>query len=503
MTDPGHRLATVVPVLDEGTAIGDLVGGLRRAGSCCVFVVDSGSRDGTPDVARAAGAIVVDEPRRGYGRACLTGAEAAAADHPAVAFLDGDGSCDPADLPGLVGALETADVVLGRRVVKRLEAGALPWHARAGNGLVAAILRRRTGRPVHDLSPFKALRRSALAVLDLDDEGFGWTVQLVARSLRATSLRVVEEPIGFRARRGGTSKVSGSLPASIAAGRRMLRNAVVETRPRPVVALMAKAPIAGQAKTRLASGIGETAAIEFWRACLSDLGGSLRAAARADGFTTVAVVPAPADIVPVAGLLGPGWEVIAQRRAGLGGAITDAVIDACQRGAPAVVVISGDNPTLPAALLAEAVAALRDAPAVLGPCPDGGYHLIGLRLAGSGRPSWLDRSRPGELGRQLDRVFDRTRLGGSGAFEATRRALIAEGLPPATLRPWADIDTADDLAGLAAAMLEVAADGAPATRTWLNGHADLLAPGPTRQKPPVSPPDERRIPTASASPKAN
>lgn len=462
---PGHEVATVVPVLDEAVAIGDLVTELRAAGSCCVFVVDSGSRDGTPDLARAAGAIVIDEPRRGYGRACLTGADAACREHPVIAFLDGDGSCDPADLPALVAALKSADVALGRRVRERLEPGALPWHARAGNALVAAILRRRTGRAVHDLSPFKALRRSALGVLDLDDPGFGWTVQLVARALGATSLRISERPIGFRTRRGGTSKVSGSLRASIAAGRRMLRNAVVETRPRPVVALMAKAPRAGHAKTRLAAGIGQTAALDLWTACLRDLGASVRRAARQEALGTIAFVPAADEVAPVARSLGPGWEVIPQERTGLGGAITDATLEAQRRRAPAVVVISGDNPTLPAALLSDALAALQDAPAVLGPCPDGGYYLIGFRL----------ESGASALGSQLDRAFEAARLGGSGAFDSTHRALTAEGLAPAILRPWADIDTADDLAALAASVRTAPQGTAPATRAWLERYADLVA----------------------------
>ena len=95
-----HRLAAVVPAWNEAAAIGGVVRGLLAAGACCVYVVDPGSTDGTQDAAREAGASVIEEPRRGYGQASLTGA-CAARGHGLIAFMDGDGSCDPADLPRL------------------------------------------------------------------------------------------------------------------------------------------------------------------------------------------------------------------------------------------------------------------------------------------------------------------------------------------------------------------------------------------------------------------
>src|SRR5262245_20853030 len=256
-----HRLAAVVPAWNEATAIGGVVRGLRESGACCVFVVDAGSVDGTPEAARGAGATVVDEPRRGYGRACLTGAEAAAG-HELVAFLDGDGSCDPAELPALERALAGADIALGRRL--HVQAGALDWHARIGNRLVSALLRARTGRSVHDLPPLKLARADALAALDLDDEGYGWTVQLVGRALAHPALRVVEVPATFGPRRGGQSKVSGRLGPSLRAARAMLARARSATRRRGLLVLMAKAPHPGRCKTRLAAEIGPHLAAGFW-----------------------------------------------------------------------------------------------------------------------------------------------------------------------------------------------------------------------------------------------
>ncbi len=172
-----HGIAAVVPVLDEVTAIGRLVRGLRAAGACCVYAVDGGSRDGTQRAARAAGALVLDEPRRGYGRACIAGGRAAASqDHEAIAFLDGDGSCDPADLTALVAGLEHGDLVLGRRSPRLTEPGALPWHARLGNAVVTRALTLRTGHRLSDLPPFKVVRSVALHRLDPDHAGYGWTV---------------------------------------------------------------------------------------------------------------------------------------------------------------------------------------------------------------------------------------------------------------------------------------------------------------------------------------
>ncbi|MEO8572024.1 MAG: glycosyltransferase family 2 protein, partial [Chloroflexota bacterium] len=208
-------MAAVVPVLDEGAAIGDVVAELQTCGACCVYVIDGGSRDRTVGVAKDAGGIVVVEPERGYGRACRTGAEHALASapdghtHDAVAFLDGDGSCDPRDLRGLIAALEGGDVALGSRPAHLLESGAMPWHARLGNLLVSWIVGLRTGRTVHDLPPFKVVHRAILERLALSDDGYGWTAQMVARAMVEPMVRIRETPVRFRNRRGGVSKVSG------------------------------------------------------------------------------------------------------------------------------------------------------------------------------------------------------------------------------------------------------------------------------------------------------
>jgi glycosyltransferase A (GT-A) superfamily protein (DUF2064 family) len=438
---PEHRLAAVVPAWNEAAAIGGVVRGLRRAGACCVLVVDPGSVDGTREAARAAGALVVEEPRRGYGRACLSGA-AAAAGHELVAFLDGDGSCDPAELPRLAEAAAGADLVLGRR--RRVEPGAMPWHAGLGNALVAALLRLRTGRAVHDLPPLKVVRADLLAALGLDEAGYGWTVQLLGRALAHPAARVVEVPAGFRPRTGGESKVSGRLVPSLRAGAAMLAHAATATRRRGALVLMAKAPRPGHCKTRLAAELGEAAAAEFWAACLRDVGPRLLAVGRSLGADVLAMTPSEADACVVRELT--GLPCLVQRRRGLG----QALLEVSDLPAPFTIAVSADAPTLPAERMACAVSALRSAAAVLGPGEDGGYYLVGLRRG-------FSRAR-----RRL--AFLEAPMGGPGVLAHTRAALRS----PLELEPWPDVDTVPEL-GRLAAELERDPAAAPAVAAWLAG----------------------------------
>jgi len=440
-----HRLAAVVPTWNEAAAIAGVVRGLRAAGACCVLVVDAGSTDGTRAAARAAGATVVPEPRRGYGRACLTGAEAAAG-HELVAFLDGDGSCDPGELAALrAAALGTgADVVLGRRT--RVARGALPWHAALGNRVVAAALRARSGRPVHDLPPLKLVRADALAALRLGDAGYGWTVELVGRALAHPALRVVEVPVGFAARTGGESKVSGRLGPSARAARAMLAQAHAATERRGLAVLMAKAPREGHAKTRLAADLGGATATGFWTACLRDAGARLRRAAGEADLDVAAMTPSEADAAAVRRLT--GLPAMVQRRPGLG----EALLQVSELGAPFTIAMSADAPTFPEGTLRAAVAAIRGRGAVLGPGMDGGYYLVGLR-----------RGFPAERRR---RAFLEAPMGTSGVLAHTRAALG----DPELLPPWPDVDTGADLRALAG---DLAADpaAAPAVAAWLRSLA--------------------------------
>ena len=159
---------------------------------------------------------MVVEPRRGYGAAVHAGLEAATGE--LVAVLDGDGSLDPGVLPGMADAVVAgADLAVGRRVPRAR--GVWPWHARAGNAVIASLLRRR-GVAVHDIAPVRVARREALLGLGIADRAFGYPLELLLRA-GAAGWRIVEVPVAYGPRVGGRSKVSGSVRGTLRAGRDM------------------------------------------------------------------------------------------------------------------------------------------------------------------------------------------------------------------------------------------------------------------------------------------
>jgi glycosyltransferase involved in cell wall biosynthesis len=207
----------VLPVLDEVEALPWVLGRLPEGYRA--LVVDNGSTDGSPDVARSLGATVVDEPRRGFGQACGAGLRAAEAE--IVCFMDCDGSLDPADLPSVVAPVldGTADLVLGAR---RPERGAWPPHARIANRWLARELRRRTGSALSDLGPMRAARRAPLVDLGLADRRSGWPLEMVLRAADA-GWSIAEVPVPYRAR-AGRSKVTGTVRGTLQAVADMRRH---------------------------------------------------------------------------------------------------------------------------------------------------------------------------------------------------------------------------------------------------------------------------------------
>ena len=205
----------VLPCLDEAAALPSVLASLPPGYR--PIVVDNGSTDGSPQVAAAHGALVVHEPQRGYGAAVQAGLAAARSD--VVAVLDADGSLDPGVLPVMVSVLTAgrADLVVGRRVPAGR--GVWPWHARAGNALLAALLRRR-GLPVHDIAPIRVARRTRLLELGVTHPAFGYPLELLLRA-SAAGWRLHEVDVDYRPRTGGRSKVSGSLRGTLRAIRDM------------------------------------------------------------------------------------------------------------------------------------------------------------------------------------------------------------------------------------------------------------------------------------------
>jgi len=213
----------VIPALDEEDAISGVVAGITPFVDA-VVVADNGSRDRTAERASAAGAHVASEPERGYGAACLAGvARARELGARCILFLDGDGSDDPADARLLLApVLEgSADLALGSRAAALSESGSMTVPQRFGNWLAPALLRLLLGARFKDLPPFKAIRTEALVALDLKERTYGFTVELLAKA-HARKLRVVQRDVRCRARRGGSSKVSGTVSGTLRAGGRIL-----------------------------------------------------------------------------------------------------------------------------------------------------------------------------------------------------------------------------------------------------------------------------------------
>ncbi len=201
----------VLPCLDEAAALPWVLS--RMPEGYRAIVADNGSTDGSPDIAAGHGARVVHVARRGFGAAAHGGLEAATAE--VVCFLDADGSFDPAQLPRVVDpvAAGEADLVLGRR--RPTTRGAWPLHARLGNAVLAARLRRRAAIPVHDLGPMRAARRTALLALDLTDRRFGYPLEMMVKAGRAGwRIREVDVDYALRAA-GGRSKVTGTVRGTL------------------------------------------------------------------------------------------------------------------------------------------------------------------------------------------------------------------------------------------------------------------------------------------------
>ncbi len=213
------RTSVVVPCRDESEAVGLVVADLRDEGARDVIVVDNGSRDGTAAVAARAGARVVREERHGYGWACLAGLRAAP-DAEIVAFIDGDGSFTAADLAHLVALVARDDTDLALGV--RRSGAALPFHQRAGNAITLALLNRLYGLALADLAPLRVVRGELLRSLEMRGSRYAWLVEMLCRAERRNA-RIAVVPVNYGPRRGGRSKVTGSLRASLFAGADFLR----------------------------------------------------------------------------------------------------------------------------------------------------------------------------------------------------------------------------------------------------------------------------------------
>jgi glycosyltransferase involved in cell wall biosynthesis len=209
-------VSVIIPTHNEAQAIGRVLADLPSALVNEVIVVDSNSTDGTPDLARNMGARVIQEPRRGYGRACLTGL-ANTQNPDVVVFLDGDYSDRPSELPIILAPIleGRADITLGSRFGNKTNAGALPWHQSFGNRLAAGLIRGLYRVQVTDLGPFRAARADVLRALALQEMTYGWAVEMIVKGAIA-GFRIVEVPVSYYPRIG-KSKIGGTVKGTIGA----------------------------------------------------------------------------------------------------------------------------------------------------------------------------------------------------------------------------------------------------------------------------------------------
>jgi glycosyltransferase involved in cell wall biosynthesis len=214
-------VAVIIPTYNEAAAIGDVVAAIPRDIVSRIIVADGGSSDGTADIARRAGAEVLDAGS-GYGWACLMGAQAAD-DADIIVFMDGDGADDPAFIKDMVAALRSGsyDFVIGSRARGQREAGSMGSHQLL-IGLVAGVLIKLFyGVRYTDMCAYRAIRRETLLQLGMRERTYGWNLEMQMRVARSR-LRVLELPVAYRRRAGGESKVAGNLRGTIRAGSRII-----------------------------------------------------------------------------------------------------------------------------------------------------------------------------------------------------------------------------------------------------------------------------------------
>ena len=215
------RIVVVIPTLDEEQSIADVVRSIPRAIVSRIIVADGGSRDATAARAKAAGADVIDAGR-GYGRACLA-ATMAAEEADIVVFMDGDGADDPRSIAALVEPIRSGgcDFVLGSRARGKREEGSIAWHQLAAGRLAGWGMRLLYGVSYTDMCALRAIRRDVLLKLAMRELSYGWNLEMQMRAARA-GLRILEIAVDYRRRRGGNSKVAGSLVGTMRAGARII-----------------------------------------------------------------------------------------------------------------------------------------------------------------------------------------------------------------------------------------------------------------------------------------
>lgn len=215
----GERFVSVViPCLNEEESISGVVADVLAQGVDEVVVVDNGSTDRTAEVAAKAGARLIAQPRRGYGRACAAGLAGVHPEADFICFMDGDGSDVPHFLPEIVGPLvaNQADFVIGSRLRGHREPGSMTPQQIVAGWIAGALFKLIYGVQFTDMSPFRAMAVDELRGLGMREATYGWNLEMQMRAA-AQNLRILEKPVDHRCRTGGVSKVSGNFVAGLQA----------------------------------------------------------------------------------------------------------------------------------------------------------------------------------------------------------------------------------------------------------------------------------------------
>ncbi len=213
------KIAVIIPAYNEAPSIAKVVNAIPKEINALVIVVNNGSTDHTVEEAENAGAIVLNEPRKGYGWACLKGIDYANEQHVAIlVFMDGDFSDHPNEMIHLIAPIESGkmDFVLGSRVLGERERGSLTPQQVFGNWLATRMIRIFYGAKFSDLGPFRAIHADALKSLNMSDKTYGWTIEMQIKAAKK-KLRFSEIPVSYR-KRIGVSKVSGTVKGTVLAG---------------------------------------------------------------------------------------------------------------------------------------------------------------------------------------------------------------------------------------------------------------------------------------------
>jgi rSAM/selenodomain-associated transferase 2/rSAM/selenodomain-associated transferase 1 len=495
------RIAVIVPALNEELSIGHVLKAVPALeAEMDIVVVDNGSTDRTAQVARQHGARVVQEPRRGYGAACLKGL-ASLANPDLVVFLDADYSDHPEELGRLVEPILAgrADFVVGSRM-RDAEPGALTLPQRFGNALACSLMRWRWGGPFTDLGPFRAIRHDALQRLEMTDRDFGWTVQMQIRALQH-GLRVLEVPVRYR-RRLGVSKISGTIKGVLRAGTKILytffREALKPDRcskkvlssapsslpaagvsdscvaclrlaghnpedgatlrrgtddPHPSLRVpdrlivFSKYPEPGTAKTRMIPLLGPDGAATLQREMALHLLARIHSLAE-EREIQVEVRYTGGDKARMREAFGTGWRYREQGPGDLGQRMAHAFQDAFDEGVGKAVVVGSDTPDVTGAILQAAFDALDDCDMAVGPAEDGGYYLLGLRapcpalfqeIAWSTQHVLLQTLCTAHAEGRSFVLLDRLRDVDRPEDWPVWERMAGEGRPPVAVRPWLSV----------------------------------------------------------------